>query len=218
MKMIIIKGISGSGKTTTAEKVIAELKNRGYSVGSVKDIHFEDFKMDREGTNTYRHKLAGSQIVTARGKYETDIMFGERLDINKILDFYDCDYVIMEGDSGADAPIILTATHEKEIDERLNDRVIAVSGVISNSITEYKGLPVINALTDITVLTDYIERNVPERMIDLPACIDFTINGAEPELSPGLKEMLKKTMTVMAKELNIDMKNVDIAITIKHSE
>ena len=75
MKVISICGISDSGKTTTAEHIIKELRRRGYSVGSVKEIHYDQFKMDTEGSNTDRHRRAGSQLVTARGKYETDILF-----------------------------------------------------------------------------------------------------------------------------------------------
>ena len=74
MKVVSIFGFTKSGKTTTVEHVVAELRRRGYSVGSVKDIHFEDFTIETEGTNTYRHKKAGSQLVTARGLYETDIL------------------------------------------------------------------------------------------------------------------------------------------------
>ena len=35
MKVIMLKGTSGTGKTTTAEAIIAELKRRGYTVGYV---------------------------------------------------------------------------------------------------------------------------------------------------------------------------------------
>jgi molybdopterin-guanine dinucleotide biosynthesis protein B len=49
-----------------AEAIIAELRRRNYRVGSVKDIHFEGFALDQEGTNTHRHKMAGAELVTAR--------------------------------------------------------------------------------------------------------------------------------------------------------
>jgi len=74
-----------TGKTTTIENVINELKKRRYSVGSVKEIHYEDFAIDKEGTNTYRHSQAGAELVTARGYNETDILYKERLSLQKIL-------------------------------------------------------------------------------------------------------------------------------------
>ena len=164
MKVTMLKGISRTGKTTTAEKIIAELCRRGYTVGSVKDIHFEKFAIDTEGTNTYRHRAAGAQLVTARGKYETDVLYTKQLDIDEILDHYTQDFVILEGDSGANCPVILTAHEISELDERMSDRVIAVSGVISEKIDSYRGLPVINALTDAKTLVDLIEAKTPERM------------------------------------------------------
>ncbi|MFA7550797.1 MAG: molybdopterin-guanine dinucleotide biosynthesis protein MobB, partial [Sedimentibacter sp.] len=60
MKVFSVIGITKSGKTTTIENIIKELLKRNYTVGSVKEIHFEQFKMDPEGTNTFRHKTAGS--------------------------------------------------------------------------------------------------------------------------------------------------------------
>jgi molybdopterin-guanine dinucleotide biosynthesis protein B len=171
MKVIMLKGISKTGKTTTAERIICELKRRGYSVGSVKDIHNTSFAMDTEGTNTHRHKVAGAELVTARGRNETDIMYPYTLPIDQILDFYTQDYVVLEGDSGANCPIILTAREESELAERMNDRVIAVSGVISERLTEYCGLPVINGLTDIGRLVDLIEEKTMERMPNVdPEC------------------------------------------------
>ena len=72
MKIFSVCGISKSGKTTTIELLIKELIRRGYTVGSFKDIHFEQFAIDNEGTNTYRHKQAGARPVTARGISETE--------------------------------------------------------------------------------------------------------------------------------------------------
>ena len=87
MKVFSVVGITQSGKTTTIENIIKELRGRGYSVGSVKEIHFEEFAIDTEGTNTFRHKEAGSQLVTARGNYETDMLFQEKLHIDRLLSF-----------------------------------------------------------------------------------------------------------------------------------
>lgn len=161
MKVFSIIGISKSGKTTTAEAVIAELRRRNYTVGSVKDIHFEGFAMDQEGTNTHRHKMAGAELVTARGLYETDVMFQSRMPLVEILKFYDQDFVVLEGAHDFKGPGIISAHTEQEIDERRRDTVFAIVGQISNRLTEYKGLPVINAMTDASKLVDLIEMAVP---------------------------------------------------------
>lgn len=157
MKVISVIGITQSGKTTTIENIIKELRKRGYTVGTVKEIHFESFAMDVEGSNTDRHKKAGAELVTARGKYETNILFQEKLSINKILSFYDQDYVILEGVTDTPVPKILTAHDIGGIEDRLDETVFAISGRISTNISEYKGLPVINSMKDIEGLVDLIE-------------------------------------------------------------
>ena len=156
MKVFTIFGVSKSGKTTTAELVIKELRRRGYSVGSVKDIHFEQFAIDTPGTNTHRHMVAGSQMVVARGLYETDILFQSRLAITELLPFFNHDFVLIEGGNEEPLPKILTAKSCSEIETRLDDRVFAIAGVISNICGQYKEMPVINANTNIGELVDLV--------------------------------------------------------------
>jgi molybdopterin-guanine dinucleotide biosynthesis adapter protein len=62
LPIICIVGASNSGKTTFLEKLIPELRRRGYRVGTVKhDVH--GFEMDREGKDTWRHRHAGAQTI-----------------------------------------------------------------------------------------------------------------------------------------------------------
>lgn len=157
MKVFSVFGITNSGKTTTVEKVITELRRRRYTVGSVKNIHYEKFTIETEGTNTDRHKKAGAQLVTARGLFETDILFPSQLPIGKILEFYNHDFVILEGVDDYNVPKIVCGQTIKELDERKNPSVFAFSGVISNELKEYRGLPVINSLKNIQEMVDLIE-------------------------------------------------------------
>lgn len=60
--VLSIVGKSESGKTTLIEKIIPELKRRGYRVGIVKHAH-HGFEMDRKGKDSYRHRLAGADTV-----------------------------------------------------------------------------------------------------------------------------------------------------------
>lgn len=60
--VLSIVGKSNSGKTTYLEKLIAEMKRRGYKVATIKhDIH--GFEMDKPGKDTWRHAQAGADIV-----------------------------------------------------------------------------------------------------------------------------------------------------------
>ena len=60
---------SNTGKTTLIEKVIAELKHRGYRVGAIKhDAH--SFDIDHPGKDSYRLTAAGadSMLITSPEK------------------------------------------------------------------------------------------------------------------------------------------------------
>lgn len=157
MKIISVYGYTKSGKTTTVECLIKELKRRNYTIGTVKEIHYEKFAIDMEGSNTDRHWKAGADLVTARGLYETDILFKHKLSMQEILRYYTQDYVILEGVTDFDVPKILCASSIEDVEKRMDASVFVLSGVISNKINRYKNLPVINAVSDISRLTDLVE-------------------------------------------------------------
>lgn len=214
MKIFSIVGISKSGKTTTIEKIITELRRRGYTVGSVKEIHFHDFKMDVSGTNTDRHRAAGADPVTARGDRETDVMFGEKLKLADILKFYDCDYVVLEGVQDTVAPKIVTAHDIQGIEDRLDEAAFAISGRISEKISEYKGLPAINGLSDIVKLVDLIEAKVPEYSSSAGS-ITLRAGGHEIPMVPFVQKILRNAVLGIVSELDGCSDSEDIEICIK---
>ena len=67
--VVSVVGYSGSGKTTLLEKLISGLKDRGYSVGTIKhDVH--GFEMDRPGKDSWRHKKAGASVTIISSPYQ----------------------------------------------------------------------------------------------------------------------------------------------------
>ncbi|RTL61572.1 MAG: molybdopterin-guanine dinucleotide biosynthesis protein B [Hyphomicrobiales bacterium] len=60
--VIGIAGWKNSGKTTMAERLIAEFARRGLRVASVKHAH-HDFQVDDGPTDSARHRRAGAQQV-----------------------------------------------------------------------------------------------------------------------------------------------------------
>ncbi len=62
--VITFVGYSDSGKTTLIERLIPELKRRGRRVGTIKHTS-HGFSMDRPGSDTDRHRTAGSEMVMA---------------------------------------------------------------------------------------------------------------------------------------------------------
>lgn len=133
MRIIMIKGFSKTGKTTTVTSLVKELNSRGYSVGTVKDIHYEGFQADRPGTDTFLHAVAGARRVTARGGKETAIICDRQMSIHEILKYYKEDFVILEGDCGIKCPTIITGKTVEDARKRMCPEAIAISGVISAS-------------------------------------------------------------------------------------
>lgn len=159
MKVFSVYGSKGTGKTSTVENIIKELKKRQYRVGSVKDIHFKSFTMETEGSNTHRHYTAGADLVTARGFEETNVLYKGKLGMSDILNHYKCyDFVILEGVEDLNCPKILTARTSDDITQRIGPHVIAISGVIANNsaLTSWEDIPVFNGCDNTTALVDFI--------------------------------------------------------------
>jgi molybdopterin-guanine dinucleotide biosynthesis protein B len=99
MKIVSIVGKKNTGKTSLTIKVIEELKKRGYNVASIKHSH-HSIEMDKENTDTWRHKQAGANLVVGVG---STTFFNSRseMDLNRILYLIkhmgDFDFVIIEG-------------------------------------------------------------------------------------------------------------------------
>ena len=165
MKVVNIQGRKKTGKTTTVTNIISELVRRGYSVGSVKGIHIDGFTMDSDSADTGKHKKAGADPVTARCHDETNIMFGRRMNLREILRHYDNDWVVIESHVDLNCPNVVTGLtgeypgegSDKSLEEQINELTIACSGVVANELDEFRGIPVVNSLTDIDKLVDLIE-------------------------------------------------------------
>lgn len=225
MRIITVKGFSKTGKTTTVTSLVGELKRRGYTVGTVKDIHFKDFEADTPGTDTYKHAAAGARRVTARGPKNTGIIMDERMTMDAILKYYKEDFVIIEGDCGIDSPTIITAKTINDIEEKMCPEAIAVSGIIANdmqdqmisispkSSSDEKHLPVINGITEVEKMADMVEAVTKEKETKLS--VELTIDGEEIWMVPFVKETLKNVVVGAVKALDGYEEGKEIVIKIK---
>ncbi len=172
MKVFSIVGIRASGKTTTIEQIIRELKRRGKTVSTIKTIFCPTFSIDDPKSNTARHKAAGASSVIAKGKTETALIIPEAVDNNKLLNLNHSDYVILEGDYEAPVPRIVCAHQPKEVEERMNDFTFAISGRLADQYDKVCGLPAFSALSQLTELVDLIEEKVYDRLpnVDAKVC------------------------------------------------
>ncbi|SFR57618.1 molybdopterin-guanine dinucleotide biosynthesis protein B [Anaeromicropila populeti] len=157
MKIISVVGYSNTGKTTLIECMIRALKSRGYRVGTIKKIHCGDYEIDKPGKDTYRHKAAGADMVTAYSPHSTDIMIQKSIDIRKVIELYDVDYLFLEGPFHLVYPTIVTAAAYEDIEPFFNDKILFVSGVISESIENYQKYRILNANRDMEHIIKLLE-------------------------------------------------------------
>ncbi len=105
--LVAIVGNSNTGKTTLIEKLIPNLKQRGFTVGTVKHTH-HGFKMDKPGKDTWRHQTAGADTVVAVSPRRIAIVKKAPLDtLEAALPYLgDRDIVLAEGFKGGNCPKI----------------------------------------------------------------------------------------------------------------
>ena len=162
MRAFSVSGYSKSGKTSTVTALISMLKQRGNRVAAIKDIHYEAFTMEREGSDSWKFQQSGAEAIFARGLKETYLIKPERLSLTDMLGLLEADWVIVEGMKKEPLPKIICAETEEQLTELVDANVMAISGKISENMREYKGLPVINSLTDASRLADLVEQKVFE--------------------------------------------------------
>lgn len=111
MKIVSIVGKKNTGKTSLTVKVIEELTRRGHNVASIKHSH-HSIEMDKENTDTWKHKQAGANLVVGVGS-TTFFNARQEMDLNRILFLIkhldEFDFVIIEGYKSYNYPKIITS-------------------------------------------------------------------------------------------------------------
>ena len=154
-QIICIVGRSQSGKTTLIEKLIPELKSRGYRIGTIKHSHHV-FDFDKSGKDSWRHKDAGAEtvIIASPGKIAM-VKNDHQGTLDSLQDYFnDLDLVITEGYKGARKPKIEVVRSARHDDVLLREDGYLVA-VVTDADLEID-LPVFG-LEDINNLADFIE-------------------------------------------------------------
>jgi molybdopterin-guanine dinucleotide biosynthesis protein B len=107
--IISIVGKSESGKTTLMEKLIAELKSRGYRVATVKHAPNES-SFDEPGKDSWRHVRAGSEaaVISSSDKLVIIKPLEQEAGFEQLARLLgeDYDIILAEGFKVSDAPKI----------------------------------------------------------------------------------------------------------------
>lgn len=155
-----ITGWKNSGKTTLVVRLVEELARRGRRVATVKHAH-HDFDIDRENTDSWRHRKAGAGEVAIVSGRRWAIMHELRDEREPELDeilarLAPCDLVLVEGyKRQAHMKIETRRSHSADRGSLAADDP-AIVAIASDHGAEETHLPVF-ALDDIVAIADFVE-------------------------------------------------------------
>jgi molybdopterin-guanine dinucleotide biosynthesis protein B len=161
--MISIVGYSDAGKTTLIEKLVPELKKRGYRVGTVKHAVHES-NLDTRGKDSWRHFIAGADMVVV-SSIEKIAMIQKRESAPKNSQdelaglepyFSNLDVVFAEGYKNAHIPkieIFRPEIHDAPLS--INDKMLVA--LVTDADIQCSALKF--RLDEIDMLADLIERD-----------------------------------------------------------
>ena len=156
--IVSIVGKSDAGKTTLIEKLIPELKRRGYHVATIKhDAH--QFEIDHPGKDSYRHFHAGADwtVIGSPAKLASLRRLERELTLDEIAaTITGMDIILTEGFK-REAKLRIEVSRRTHTTELISDpaELLAIAADYPIDI----GVPVFD-LNDAAAIVDLIEREV----------------------------------------------------------
>ena len=158
--IISVVGTSDSGKTVLLERLIPEIRKRGYRIGVIKhSVH--GFELDHEGKDSWRHKQAGAQAVALSSLTHMAIIreVEQELTIDEIVSDYlrDMDIVLTEGYKKEGKPKIEILRKDSPHKDMLCKDDKNLVAIVTDKEMEID-VPCFG-LQDIVQLVDFLEKN-----------------------------------------------------------
>jgi molybdopterin-guanine dinucleotide biosynthesis protein B len=214
--VLSIVGGSKVGKTTFLERLIPEVRSRGYRVGTIKHDAHDNFEIDHQGKDTWRHREAGSETVaiSSPSRFALTKSVQTELDVDSIVATYfaDEDLVLTEGyrtGTKAKIEICRRGVHPAPRCGQA-DRLIAV---VSDTALEV-GVPNFD-LEDISGVADFIE----ERFLSRTTRPDVVVrlDGRKLPIKSFVKDFLMGGILGMVSTLRgyEEPAQIDISIRMK---
>jgi molybdopterin-guanine dinucleotide biosynthesis protein B len=194
--IVSIVGKSKSGKTTLIEKLVRELKSRGYRVATVKHAP-EGMSFDEQGKDSWRHINAGSEATAVSSPDKVVLIkpVAHDITLDEIAHFFgeDYDIILTEGFKQGSAPKI--EVHRKEVGPPLSDikKIIAIA---TDETLETKKRQF--SLEDISGLADFLEKGFikPQR-----ERLALYVNNVPISLSVFPREIITNIVLALAAPL-----------------
>jgi molybdopterin-guanine dinucleotide biosynthesis adapter protein len=158
-----ITGWKNSGKTGLTERLVTELTRRGWKVSTVKHAH-HDFDIDKEGTDSFRHRQAGASEVAIVSGRRWALMHELRGEDEPALDevlarLAPCDLVLVEGYKREGHKKIETRRTDAKDTAPLSAGDPTIMAIAADHAVADNTLPVFD-LDDVASIADFIETTV----------------------------------------------------------
>ncbi|RLG58849.1 molybdopterin-guanine dinucleotide biosynthesis protein B [Candidatus Geothermarchaeota archaeon] len=170
--IIAVLGRKKSGKTKMIEILASRLSENGLKVATIKHIRHQDFKLDVEGKDTWRHMRAGASIVMGISRLKIAYIekLTEEFNLNRAIDLIagrGANIILLEGFSSmvanrADVLKIIMARNRGELQEimdKVTPPIIAISGAVANDLSEFRKIPVIS-LSDESKIIELVKKSL----------------------------------------------------------
>ena len=183
----IVGSSSNSGKTTLIERLIPELKKRGYRVATIKSAQEIDFE---PGKDSSRHLQAGSELTAVATSKQIVLMTSHRqlITMDKVVSLmgHEFDIILCEGFKHADVPKI--EVHFKP-NEPLLEGITKIMAIVTNETLNTKMRRF--SFDDIEGIADLLEKGFikPEA-----SRLDLYINDIHVPLKRFPRQLISQTV------------------------
>ena len=215
--IVRIVGKTGVGKTFIMERLVAELKSRGYRIATVKHSA-HDIDLDREGKDSWQHAQAGSDTVVISSphkfamisKADHDQSLGE---LSRYIGL-DFDIILAEGFKHDKGPKI--EVHRKELGGDLMCAQEGLTAVVTNEPIELN-VPRFSP-EDTAGLADLIEKVFLTK--DEQEAVALFVNGEPVPLNSFVRGIFINILSGMVASLKRIPKanSIEISVRKKSSE
>lgn len=221
--MVTFVGRSGAGKTTLLVKLIAELRQRGYRVATIKHHSHNGFDIDQPGKDSWRHARAGSEhvIVAAPDKMATYRILDRELSLEELAaTISGVDLILVEGYKQAALPTfeVVRAANSLDLVARPEYRfAVATDTPLDLPVPQY-------GLDDIQGIADCIEGRFLQRErairhdnarsgISYAQALETTLEYVEPR-GVEMVDLVRACGRVVALDLEalVDSPSVDASL------
>ena len=194
--IVSVVGKSKSGKTTLIEKLVQELKSRGYRVATIKHIP-QGVSFDEPGKDSWRHLQAGSKAATVSSPEKIVMVKTTERDstLDEMVYFLgeDYDIIIAEGFKQGNAPKI--EVHRKDTGSPLKG-IKKLIAIVTDEPLETKARQF--SLEDIKGLADLLEKGFIKPQAER---ISLYVNNTPVTLTVFPKQIITNVLLAMVSSL-----------------